>query len=81
MTPNHMTLTPLTGVLLLDRMQLQAAHSQVTLKSGQLCWESKMEYLEEFGFELLQADELSRWWAAASLPPPGSCDVVVSPQI
>ena len=37
-----------------------------------------MEYLEEFGFEMLQADELSRWWAASSLPLPGSCDVVVS---
>lgn len=38
----------------------------------------KMEYLEEFGFEMLQPDELSRWWSTSSLSPPGSCDVVVS---
>ena len=23
----------------------------------------KMEFLEEFGFEMLQPDELMRWWA------------------
>ena len=38
----------------------------------------KMEYLEEFGVEMLQPDELSSWWAASSLSSPETCDVVVS---
>lgn len=37
-----------------------------------------MEYLEEFGFEMLQPDELMRWWAPLSLYPRESCDMVVS---
>ena len=37
-----------------------------------------MEYLEEFGFEMLQPDELMRWWAPLSLYPRESCEIVVS---
>ena len=38
----------------------------------------KMEYLEEWGFEMLLADELARWWAAILLHPQPNCELVVS---
>ena len=38
----------------------------------------KMEYLEEWGFEMLLADELARWWAAVLLHPQPNCELVVS---
>ncbi len=37
-----------------------------------------MEYLEEWGFEMLLADELARWWAAILLHPQSNCELVVS---
>ncbi|KAL0039457.1 hypothetical protein WJX79_008968 [Trebouxia sp. C0005] len=38
----------------------------------------KMEYLEEWGFEMLLADELARWWAAILLHPQPNCELVVA---
>ncbi|KAL0044760.1 hypothetical protein WJX82_008644 [Trebouxia sp. C0006] len=38
----------------------------------------KMEYLEEWGFEMLLADELARWWAAVLLHPQPNCELVVA---
>ncbi len=38
----------------------------------------KMEYLEEWGFEMLLPDELARWWAAIVLHPQPNCELVVS---
>ena len=38
----------------------------------------KMEYLEEWGFEMLLPDELARWWAAILLHPLHDCELVVS---
>ena len=38
----------------------------------------KMEYLEEWGFEMLLADEVARWWAAILLHPQPNCELVVS---
>lgn len=38
----------------------------------------KMEYLEEWGFEMLLPDELARWWAAMTLHPQPNCQLVVS---
>ncbi|KAL0032885.1 hypothetical protein WJX77_004910 [Trebouxia sp. C0004] len=38
----------------------------------------KMEYLEEWGFEMLLPDELARWWAAILLHPQPNCELVVA---
>ena len=38
----------------------------------------KMEFLEEWGFEMLLADEVARWWAAILLHPQPNCELVVS---
>ena len=38
----------------------------------------KMEFLEEWGFEQLTPEELTRFWSTTNLQPQPNCDLLVS---